>query len=151
MAAIMHHFILSLMYIREHTTLILRELNFDSSLLCSFIHGCVASDTSLSRSSARTESWESRPPEPPSVLRHLPGVRAIRFLGSAVATARWSFFVPVVAVPEHVYAIVPAACLHVVVAAYIVVFFLASVRVAAHRRCSRDCTVFFFPRRAPID
>ena len=81
MAAIMHHFIFSLMYIREHTTLILRELNFDSSLLCSFIHGCVASDTSLSRSSARTESWESRPPEPPSVLRHLPGVRAIRFLG----------------------------------------------------------------------
>ena len=39
-------------------------------------------------SSARTELWESRPPEPPFVLGHLLGcMQAIRFLGSVSATA----------------------------------------------------------------
>ena len=117
MAAIMHHFIFSLMYIREHTTLILSELNFDSSLLCSFIHGCVASDTSLSRSSARTESWESRPPEQPLVPRHLPGVRAIRFLGERLRDC--SLLSRII-------------LLVVAFAAHAVVFLPVSVRVAAY-------------------
>jgi len=40
-------------------------------------------------SSERTELWESRPPEPSFVSRHLLGcVRAIRFLGSVSTTAR---------------------------------------------------------------
>jgi len=50
-------------------------------------------------SSARTELWESRPPEPPFVSGHLLGcVWAIRFLGSISVIARclrlhWNVFI----------------------------------------------------------